>query len=75
LIAKGYVGRFLAKYIHTNNLASTIRIVDKQLPELAWLAPEFKDACSRAHYVQADASRPRMYSAVGFDSANILKSI
>jgi len=53
----GYCGRFLALYIHNNNLASEVRIVDKQLPELAWLAPEFSEACSRSKFIQADASR------------------
>ncbi|KAB2573947.1 putative nad dependent epimerase dehydratase family protein [Lasiodiplodia theobromae] len=53
----GYTGRFLAKHIHDAQLASEVRIVDKHLPELAWLAPEFADACSRDKFMQADASR------------------
>ncbi|KAF2200198.1 NAD dependent epimerase/dehydratase family protein [Delitschia confertaspora ATCC 74209] len=55
----GYIGRFLTRYIHENNLASEIRIVDKHLPELAWLAPEFQEACSKERFMQADASRPQ----------------
>lgn len=55
----GYIGRFLARYIHDNELASEIRIVDKVLPQLAWLAPEFEEACSGANFMQADASRER----------------
>jgi hypothetical protein len=55
----GYIGRFLALYIHKNNLASELRLVDKQLPELASLAPEFKEVCSRPRFQQADASRER----------------
>jgi len=55
----GYIGRFLAKYIHDNNLASELRLVDKVLPQLAWLAPEFEDACSGANFMQADASKER----------------
>ena len=55
----GYIGRFLAKHIHDNNLASELRLVDKVLPQLAWLAPEFETACSAANFVQADASRER----------------
>ncbi|KAF2831271.1 NAD(P)-binding protein [Ophiobolus disseminans] len=55
----GYTGRNLTKYLHDNNLTSEIRIVDKHLPELAWLAPEFKEACSRERFVQADASQER----------------
>lgn len=55
----GYVGRNLAKYIHDNSLASEIRLVDKHLPELAWLAPEFKEACSRERFMQADAAQER----------------
>ncbi|PPJ57160.1 hypothetical protein CBER1_08450 [Cercospora berteroae] len=53
----GYIGRYLAHYIHTNKLASTLRLVDKQLPQLAALAPEHQDACSDANFLQADASR------------------
>ncbi|KAJ9614002.1 hypothetical protein H2200_002138 [Cladophialophora chaetospira] len=53
----GYIGRFLAKYIHSQNLASSIRLVDKVLPQLAHLAPEFTDACSQDKFIQADASR------------------
>lgn len=61
----GYIGRFLALYLHNNNLASEVRLVDKQLPELAYLAPEFKDACSRDKFMQADASRERESTAQG----------
>ncbi|KAI9835211.1 MAG: hypothetical protein M1819_002581 [Sarea resinae] len=53
----GYVGRFLALHIHKNNLASEVRLVDKVLPQLAWLAPEFEEACSPDKFMQADASR------------------
>jgi hypothetical protein len=41
-------------------LASELRIVDKVLPQLAWLAPEFEEACSKEHFVQADAGQERM---------------
>ncbi|KAK1755031.1 UDP-arabinose 4-epimerase 1 [Echria macrotheca] len=53
----GYIGRFLARYIHQNDLASEVRIVDKVLPQLAWLAPEFEEACAGTKFMQADASR------------------
>lgn len=56
----GYIGRFLALHIHENNLASEVRIVDKVLPQLAWLAPEFAEACSQDKFMQADASKERM---------------
>ncbi|KFX97667.1 hypothetical protein O988_04752 [Pseudogymnoascus sp. VKM F-3808] len=61
----GYIGRFLALYIHENNLASEVRLVDKVLPQLAWLAPEFTEACAQSKFVQADAcqaqSLPRIF--------------
>lgn len=57
----GYVGRFLALHIHKNNLASEVRIVDKVLPQLAWLAPEFAEACSQDKFMQADASKERTF--------------
>lgn len=56
----GYIGRFLALHIHTNDLASEVRLVDKVLPQLAWLAPEFSEACSQNKFMQADASKERM---------------
>jgi nucleoside-diphosphate-sugar epimerase len=55
----GYIGRFLALHIQKNNLASEVRIVDKVLPQLAWLAPEFAEACSQDKFMQADASKER----------------
>lgn len=55
----GYIGRFLALYIHQNNLASDVRLVDKVLPQLAWLAPEFSEACAQSKFVQADACQAR----------------
>lgn len=58
----GYIGRNLALYIHNNNLASEVRIVDKVLPQLAWLAPEFEEACSKEKFMQADASNESMSS-------------
>jgi nucleoside-diphosphate-sugar epimerase len=57
----GYIGRFLALHIHQNDLASEVRIVDKVLPQLAWLAPEFKEACSTDKFMQADASKEREF--------------
>jgi nucleoside-diphosphate-sugar epimerase len=57
----GYIGRFLARYIHDSNLASEVRLVDKVLPQLAWLAPEFEEACGSNKFMQADASKERTY--------------
>jgi nucleoside-diphosphate-sugar epimerase len=58
----GYIGRFLALHIQQNNLASEVRIVDKVLPQLAWLAPEFEEACSTDKFMQADASKEREFA-------------
>ena len=55
--SQGYIGRFLALYLHKNALAGEVRLVDKVLPQLAWLAPEFVEACSQDKFMQADASR------------------
>jgi nucleoside-diphosphate-sugar epimerase len=60
----GYIGRFLAAHLHDNNLASDVRIVDKVLPQLAWLPPEFEDACAgNSKFMQADASREGTFTA------------
>jgi nucleoside-diphosphate-sugar epimerase len=63
----GYIGRFLALYIHKNKLASEVRIVDKVLPQLAYLAPEFNEACSGSKFMQADASREREFGYPSLD--------
>ncbi|KAF3055895.1 putative nad dependent epimerase dehydratase family protein [Daldinia childiae] len=60
----GYIGRFLARYIHENDLASEIRLVDKVLPQLAWLAPEFETACSSDKFIQADASKEQALARI-----------
>ncbi|KAL2136277.1 hypothetical protein VTI74DRAFT_4512 [Chaetomium olivicolor] len=65
----GYIGRFLALHIHQNNLASEVRIVDKVLPQLAWLPPEFEEACAGSKFVQADASREQSLARI-FDRAD-----
>ncbi len=55
----GYIGRFLALHIHRNHLAAELRLVDKVLPQLARLPPEFAEACAQGKFMQADASRER----------------
>ena len=60
-IYPGYIGRFIALHIHRNALASEVRLVDKVLPQLAWLAPEFSEACSQDKFMQADAGRERAW--------------
>ena len=62
----GYIGRFLALHIHKNDLASEVRIVDKVLPQLAWLPAEFEEACAGSKFVQADASRERTFFFILF---------
>lgn len=57
----GFIGRHVALHLHENQLASEVRLVDKVLPQLAWLAPEFEEACSKEKFVQADASRERKW--------------
>ncbi|KAI9758388.1 MAG: hypothetical protein M1815_002134 [Lichina confinis] len=65
----GYIGRFLALHIHNDKLASEVRLVDKVLPQLAWLAPEFEEACSASKFVQADASKEQSLGRI-FDRAD-----
>ncbi|KAH8602540.1 hypothetical protein B0O99DRAFT_603566 [Bisporella sp. PMI_857] len=65
----GYIGRFLALHIQQNNLASEVRLVDKVLPQLAWLAPEFEEACSQEKFMQADASKEQSLPRI-FDRSN-----
>ncbi|KAB8766454.1 hypothetical protein FH972_026614 [Carpinus fangiana] len=59
-----YIGRYLAKYIHDNNLASELRLVDRIIPEIAWLSPEFAECCSRDNFMQADACNEQSYTRI-----------
>ncbi|KAK3329733.1 hypothetical protein B0H66DRAFT_467914 [Apodospora peruviana] len=65
----GYIGRFLAHHIHLHDLASDVRIVDKQVPQIARLAPEFQEACTGSKYVQADATNKQHMGKI-FDRAD-----
>jgi nucleoside-diphosphate-sugar epimerase len=71
----GYIGRFLALYIQQNSLASEVRIVDKVLPQLAWLAPEFEEACSTDKFMQADASKEREFATPIFSAISALRML
>ena len=55
-------GRNLVKYLLDNNLASEIRVVDKRLPFMAFLAPDHKAAMEAGcvECVQADCSDDSM---------------
>ena len=67
----GYIGRFLALHLEEQQLASEVRLVDKVLPQLAWLAPEFDAACAGDRFLQADASRERAPSPLSPPSSPI----
>lgn len=71
----GYIGRFLALHIEKNSLASDVRLVDKVLPQLAWLAPEFDQACSQDKFIQADATRERRSPVFSSSSVSARRSL
>ena len=55
----GMVGRNLVKYLVDYQLATFIRVVDKQLPDMAYLSPHFKTyftPSSTFEFIQADLS-------------------
>lgn len=56
----GFVGRHLVKYLIDNNLASKIRVADKQLPITSYLNPVFKAAFDNpiVEFKQANLSNP-----------------
>ena len=49
--------------MHKNDLAN-YRLIDKVLPQLARLPPEFGEACSQGKFMQADASRSQSYDRI-----------
>ena len=59
----GFIGRNLVKYLLDNNLASTIRVVDKRAPFMSFLSSDHKAALLNKEYVefvQADLSEDDM---------------
>ncbi|KXS16630.1 NAD(P)-binding protein [Gonapodya prolifera JEL478] len=56
----GFIGRNLVSYLVSENLAGAIRVVDKCMPELAFLHPSHKKAFDdpRCEFRQGDVSRP-----------------
>ncbi|KAI8068321.1 hypothetical protein BC940DRAFT_299695 [Gongronella butleri] len=54
----GFVGRHMVKFLVDGQFASTIRVVDKMLPETAYLSKEHKEAFQHVEFKQANLSQP-----------------
>jgi len=50
----GFIGRNMVKYLVDNNLAASIRVVDKVLPQTAFLGPAHAAAFEKVEYRQAN---------------------
>jgi nucleoside-diphosphate-sugar epimerase len=62
--ALGFVGRNFVQYLVENNLASSIRAVDKALPQTAYLTKPARTAFSHStvEFMQANLINPGLYS-------------
>lgn len=62
--ALGFVGRNFVQYLVENNLASSIRAVDKALPQTAYLSKPIKAAFDHPNVeiMQANLIQPGMQS-------------
>lgn len=68
----GFIGRNVVKYLVDNGLASSIRIVDKKAPFMAFLSADYKAAIMEnpiVECVQADISDEEMCSTAFRESA------
>eukprot|EP00051_Salpingoeca_urceolata_P035832 m.31587 g.31587 ORF g.31587 m.31587 type:complete len:366 (+) comp9786_c0_seq1:194-1291(+) len=55
----GFIGRNLVTYLVEEDLASHIRVADKAMPQMSYLAPRHKAAFDKGvEYVQANLARP-----------------
>jgi nucleoside-diphosphate-sugar epimerase len=56
----GMIGRHFVKYVLDYNLATAVRIVDKAVPVMAYLSPEFEKMLQRpeVEFVQANLAMP-----------------
>ncbi|KAG0051811.1 hypothetical protein BGZ83_003287 [Gryganskiella cystojenkinii] len=54
----GFIGRNFVAYLVENDLAAEIRVVDKVLPQTAYLNQRFKDAFAKVQFMQGNLSNP-----------------
>ncbi|KAG0242753.1 hypothetical protein B0O80DRAFT_437388 [Mortierella sp. GBAus27b] len=54
----GFIGRNLVAYLVENNLAAEIRVVDKALPQTAYLNKRFQAAFEKVEYQQGNLCNP-----------------
>lgn len=54
----GFIGRHFVHYLLKNNLVGDIRVVDKALPQTAYLSEEFKADFSRVEFKQSNLVNP-----------------
>ncbi|KAF9570106.1 hypothetical protein BGW38_008779, partial [Lunasporangiospora selenospora] len=52
----GFIGRNLVAHLVENNLAAEIRVVDKVLPQTAYLNKRFQEAFTNVEFVQGNLS-------------------
>ncbi|KAF9375900.1 hypothetical protein BGZ80_006742, partial [Entomortierella chlamydospora] len=54
----GFVGRNFVAYLVENNLAAEIRVIDKVLPQTAYLNKRFQAAFEKVEFMQGNLSSP-----------------
>ena len=63
----GFIGRNLVAHLVENGLAGEIRVVDKVLPQTAFLNERFKAAFTKVDFVQGDLSTLSKSDSVFFE--------
>ncbi|KAI7903970.1 uncharacterized protein BX663DRAFT_587783 [Cokeromyces recurvatus] len=58
----GFIGRNFIHYLLMNNLVSNIRVVDKVLPQTAYLSETFKKDFSKIEFKQANLINPACFN-------------
>lgn len=54
----GFIGRNFVAYLVENDLASEIRVIDKVLPQTAYLNKRFAAAFDKVEFMQGNLSNP-----------------
>lgn len=60
----GFIGRNLVCYLVENNLAAKIRVVDKVLPETAYLSKRCQDAFQKVEFMQGNLVKPAVIEKI-----------
>lgn len=68
----GFIGRNFVHYLISNDLVSKLYVVDKVIPQMAWLNAAHKESFSKVEFRHANLINPKTVSSI-FESSDDVK--